>query len=166
MKKINRGLLELLTGILLSGVCFSLMGFLIPLFIKISMLRYTISLWLGVLVAFGFAVYMQRCIEKAFCLEESGAGRVMATGFVVRYLLAAVFLIAVFYSGKGYILASFLGLMCLKTGAYLQPLSHKIWNFFIPEEISGQNREELPEELPETKEPELLLTEEQEQGGE
>lgn len=83
-------------------------------------------MWLGILVAGGFSVHMWRSLNKAFGCEESQASRMLATGYVVRYLLAAVFLLAVYYVGKGYILAAFLGLMGMKTGAYLQPFSHKI----------------------------------------
>ena len=161
IKKTDRGLLDLLSGILISGVFFTLIGLFRPMFTKISLLRYAVSLWLGIIMALGFAFHMWHSLNKAFYCEESRAGRIMATGYLIRYLLAAVLLIAVYYSGKGYILAAFLGLMSLKTGAYLAPLSHKIWNPFLPEELPEQKEKEEQEILQET-----LPIEEQKQGGE
>lgn len=126
IKKTDVALLELLTGIFLSGILFSLAGLVLLFFKELSLGKYLVSMWLGILVAGGFSVHMWKSLNKAFGCEESQASRMLATGYVVRYLLEAVFLLAVYYVGKGYILAAFLGLMGMKTGAYLQPFSHKI----------------------------------------
>ena len=52
----------------------------------------------------------------------------MAGGYILRYLLIAVVLLAVYFLDVGYVLATFLGVMGLKIGAYLQPLTHKFYN--------------------------------------
>ena len=108
IKKTDVALLELLTGIFLSGILFSLAGLFLLFFKELSLGKYLVSMWLGILVAGGFSVHMWRSLNKAFGCEESQASRMLATGYVVRYLLAAVFLLAVYYVGKGYILACLL----------------------------------------------------------
>lgn len=128
IKKTDTALLELLTGILLSGMIFSLLGLFLLFFEEISLGKYLASMWLGILAAGCSSVHMWKSLNKAFGCEESQASKMLATGYVVRYLLSAVFLLLVYYVGKGYILAAFLGLMGMKTGAYLQPFSHKIWD--------------------------------------
>lgn len=75
-------------------------GALSPVFKELSLGKYLVSMWLGILVAGGFSVHMWRSLNKAFGCEESQASRMLATGYVVRYLLAAVFLLAVYYVGK------------------------------------------------------------------
>ena len=93
IKKTDVALLELLTGIFLSGILFSLAGLFLLFFKELSLGKYLVSMWLGILVAGGFSVHMWRSLNKAFGCEESQASRMLATGYVIRYLLAAVFLL-------------------------------------------------------------------------
>ncbi len=128
----DQSLIELMTGIGLTGFVFWLLGFLFPFWIKdMSLLKYAVGLWTGVLVAEFSAFHMWQSLQKAFLYDEKGAGRVMASGYIVRYLITGVFLVGLYYSGWGYILAGFLGVMCLKFAAYEQPLIHKLLNFII-----------------------------------
>ena len=130
----ERSLLELLTGILLSGCVFGLLGILVSLWWKeVDFLKYEVGIVMGTLLSLILAILMWRSLNRAFCLGESDAAKVMVSNYLIRYLVTGVFLVALHYSGKGYILSGFLGVMGIKTGAYLQPLLHRFYNFVLQE---------------------------------
>ena len=130
----ERSLLELLTGILVSGGVFGLAGLLFLFWGKgVSIAKYETGLWMGVVLSLILAILMWRSLNKAFCLSEKDAAKVMVGSYLTRYIITGVFLVALHYSGKGYILAGFLGIMSIKTGAYLQPLLHRFYNFIFHE---------------------------------
>ena len=119
-----RALLELMTGELLFG----LICWLAALPFPIDQGRYAAGLWVGILLAWINALLMWHSLNKAFLGDEKYAVRQMAGGYILRYLLIAVVLLAVYFLDVGYVLATFLGVMGLKIGAYLQPLTHKFYN--------------------------------------
>lgn len=129
LKRVDRALLELITGILLFAIVSQLIGLLFPM----NKLMYTVGLWLGIAVALFSAVHMWRSLQKAFTLDAKGAAGVMARGYIFRYLIVAVLLVALFYTNIGYPLAGFWGVIGLKAGAYMQPLTHKFYNFVFHE---------------------------------
>ena len=88
---------------------------------------------MGIVVALFSAVHMWHSLQRAFSLDEKGAAGVMARGYVVRYLVTGAMLAVLFYTKIGYPLAGFLGFLGLKAGAYLQPLTHKFYNFIFHE---------------------------------
>lgn len=124
LKKTDRALLELLSGIVVFGMFCQLIG----LFFSISPLKYAIGLWGGIILAFLAAIHIWRSLHKAFSCDEKSAARLIAGGYIIRYLAAAAYLLLLHYSNAGYVLAGFLGVMGLKTGAYLQPVTHKFYN--------------------------------------
>lgn len=129
LKKVDRALLELLTGILVFAVFSQVIGVLFP----INKLMYTVGLCLGILVALFSAFHMWHSLQRAFSLDAKSAAGVMARGYIIRYLLAGVLLGLLFYTNIGYPLAGFLGILGLKAGAYLQPVTHKFYNFIFHE---------------------------------
>ena len=129
LKKADRALLELVTGILVFALIAQLTGLLFP----INKMMYSAGLWMGIAVALFSAIHMWHSLQKAFSLDEKGAAGVMAWGYVLRYLITGAMLILLFYTGIGYPLAGFLGILGLKAGAYLQPLTHKFYNFIFHE---------------------------------
>ena len=124
LRKIDRTVLELETGILLSAVLCQLVGLMIPM----SQRRYAVGLWSGILLAGIAAIHIWRSLNKAFLCDEKSAAKIVAGGYVVRYLTAGVFLFVLYYTDAGYVIAGFIGVMGLKLGAYLQPLTHKFYN--------------------------------------
>lgn len=124
LKKIDRTLLELLTGILLCGVVCQMIALLLP-FDKI---KSAVGLWLGVLIAVFSAIHMWRSLNKAFMCDGKTAARMMAGGYLIRYAVVAVFLIFLFLTNIGYILTGFVGVLTLKMSAFLQPVTHKFYN--------------------------------------
>lgn len=129
LKKADRTLLELVTGIAVFGVFCQMAG----LFFPISSFKYAIGLWGGMILAFLAAVHIWRSLNKAFSCDAKSAARLVAGGYIVRYLAAAAFLLFLYFTDAGYVLAGFLGVMGLKAGAYLQPLTHKFYNWLFHE---------------------------------
>lgn len=124
LKKTDRALLELLSGIVAFGALCQLAG----LFFPIHMLKYAVGLWGGIILALLASVHIWRSLNKAFSCDEKSAARLIAGGYIIRYLVTAAFLLFLFYTDIGYVLAGFLGVMGLKAGAYLQPVTHKFYN--------------------------------------
>jgi len=124
LKKIDRTLLELLAGILVCSIVCQSVALLLPF----DRLKSAIGLWLGVILALFSAVHMWRSLNKAFMCDEKSAARLMAGGYLIRYLIVAAFLVFLFFSKIGYILAGFAGVMTLKMSAFLQPVTHKFFN--------------------------------------
>lgn len=124
LKKMDRTLLELLTGILFFSIIFQL----VALFLPFDRIKSAVGLWPGVLIAFFFAIHMWRSLNKAFQCDEKSAARLMAGGYLIRYLIMAIFLVFLFLTNAGYILAGFLGVMTLKMSAFIQPVTHKFYN--------------------------------------
>lgn len=129
LKKIDRTLLELLTGILISGVIFQTAG----LFFPMQQDKYAIGLWPGIFLAAFSAFHMWHSLNRAFLCDEKSAARLLAGGYVLRYLVTGIFLVVLYFTEVGYVLSGFLGVMGLKTAAYLQPLTHKFYNFIFHE---------------------------------
>ncbi|MGN0431842.1 MAG: ATP synthase subunit I [Lachnospiraceae bacterium] len=124
LKKVDRALLELMTGIWVFALVCQLTG----LFFPIDRIRYAVGLWSGIILALFSSVHMWRSLNKAFTRDEKGAVSIMAGGYILRYLLTGTVLVLLYYTGIGYPLACFLGILGLKAGAYLQPVSHKFYN--------------------------------------
>lgn len=124
LKKFDRAILELLTGILVFTVLCQLAGLLLPFDGR----KYAFALWSGGLMACVLAVHMWKSLNKAFLCDEKTAVKIMSGGYLIRYFLTAAYLVFLFYTGAGYVLAGFLGVMSLKAGAYLQPPIHKYYN--------------------------------------
>lgn len=129
LKKVDRTLLELLTGILIFGIICQAAGILFP----IQKGKYAMGLWPGILLAGFCAFHMWRSLNKAFLCDAKSAARLMAGGYVVRYLFTGIFLLLLYFTDAGYVLAGFLGVMGLKAAAYLQPVTHKFYNWILHE---------------------------------
>lgn len=128
-RKINETLSELLTGIFVSGLIIQIIQILVcsvHVQFKSSGTDFTIGLWIGIATALGLAVHMYHSINKALDMIASDAENYMRKAYMIRTaIILAVAGIAVFLN-KGYVMAVFLGVLCLKFGAFLQPLIHKI----------------------------------------
>lgn len=130
LKRVDRALLELVTGVAVFGVFCQTAGLLFPM----DSVKYALGLWGGIILAALAAVHIWRSLNKAFSCDGKSAARLIAGGYVVRYLVAALFLLLLYFMGAGYyVLAGFLGVMGLKAGAYLQPLTHKFYNWLFHE---------------------------------
>ncbi len=134
MKK-NSTLKELLIGIVLSGflgqaVCF--------LFLK-QHLYHAIGLWVGVFIAVGMVIHMQRSIEDGLDLMGDTGVKYMKKAYLTRTSVAIVVMALVMYFDWGNPLTLLLGIMTLKFAVYLQPLVHKVLENLKKGEECGEN---------------------------
>lgn len=138
IRKINRTLLEMETGILFLGISIQLIGMW---FVKSKPL-YSLSLWIGVILAVLAVFHMYRVLDRAMD-AGTNAAKTVTKGAFLRYV-AVLFVLAfeVRFTDLNP-LVSFLGIMTLKVAAYLQPLTHKFYNRIFCE------TDPIPEALPE-----------------
>lgn len=115
---------ELLTGILLYGILVQL----IPVWFLADKAAYSRALWLGIIMAVLMALHMYRTLERALD-NGAGAQKSVVTNSMLRYLAVIVVLVAVQYTGIGSPVVTFIGIMGLKAGAYMQPFVHKAVKF-------------------------------------
>lgn len=126
LKKIDITLLELITGIVLFGIVCQFGG----MWFVHSISRYTIGLWIGIVLAIADAWHMWWSLNRNLTLNidnESGARAFSTKSSVVRYAVILIAFLIICLTDFAYPLAAFLGLMGLKIGAYLQPLIKKIY---------------------------------------
>ena len=119
--KQNETLVELLIGIISSGLVF----WLIFMLLTEKKLYLTLGILVGLLLALLAAGHMYWSLNRAMDLGE-GATKFMLSQNMVRYgVIVCVFGVLCLLD-FGNPLGAFAGIMCLKTGAYLQPFTHKI----------------------------------------
>jgi len=127
LKNINRGLFELSLGILFLGTACLIIG----IFLVKEPGLYAVALLLGVLLALITAYHMYRTLDRALDLGSEAAKRVTTANLIRYFCIVAVFFL-VWLIGLNP-LFTFMGLMTLKFGAYMQPLTHKVVNKFFHE---------------------------------
>ncbi len=132
-RKINETLAELMTGIFVAGAVIQVVELLIaavhPEFAG-SVSSFAIGFWIGVAAALGLALHMYRSIDRALDMAAGDAEKYMRKAYLLR--TGAILVVAglVHFLHLGYVMAAFLGILCLKFGAFLQPFMHKLWKKF------------------------------------
>lgn len=121
-RKINETLLELIIGILISGAAIGVAAALITGYSG----KFTAGLGMGVLVAVGLSVHMYRSIDYALDLQPEDAEKYMRRAYLIRTAAILAAAGAVTYFKIGYAMATFIGIFCLKFGAFLQPVVHRV----------------------------------------
>lgn len=127
-KKINETLLELICGILVSGIVIEIIDLIVTgVYPQFSGLRFLFAtgLWIGIAVAIGLAAHMYRSIDRALDMQPKDAEGYMRRAYLLRTVIILLAAAAVHYLKLGYVMAYFVGVLCLKFGAFLQPLMHK-----------------------------------------
>lgn len=128
--KENQTLAELILGI----VCFGIVCQIVGIFLANNQLAYAISLWIGIFAAAGRAFHMNHTIKKALAYDEGTAEKVTRSSYFLRYGCVMILLGIVAVSGVANLLVTFLGIMGLKIGAYMQPLTHKLLQRWMKEQ--------------------------------
>ena len=142
LKKFDKTLLEMNTGILLFGLACEAVG---ACFVS-DQVRYASSLWFGIVLAMVSTLHMARTLDRALALGEK-ASKIITAGYMIRYVIVASFFIVVALTEVLSPLVMFLGYMSLKVTAYLQPLTHKFYNALFHE--TDPVPEPLPDDYPE-----------------
>lgn len=128
-RRINDTLLELLMGIVAAGVMIQLIQMVISGVYEGmvgSVGTFAAGLWPGIAVGIGLAVHMYVSIDRALDMMQEDAEKYMRKAYLLRTLIIFFAAGIVGYFKFGYIMAFFIGVLCLKFGAFLQPLMHKI----------------------------------------
>lgn len=128
-RRINDTLLELLMGIVAAGVMIQLIQMVISGVYEGmvgSVGTFAAGLWPGIAVGIGLAVHMYVSIDRALDMMQEDAEKYMRKAYLLRTLILFFVAGVVGYFKFGYIMAFFIGVLCLKFGAFLQPLMHKI----------------------------------------
>lgn len=120
-KKINETLAELMIGILISGALIQIVEFIAAGFLP----EFMIGLWIGVAAALLMAAHMYRSIDRALDMPPEDAEKYMRKAYVIRTAVILAVAGVVCYFKIGYVMAVFVGMLCLKFGAFLQPLTHR-----------------------------------------
>lgn len=121
--KINRTLAEMLTGILFLGIACQIIG----AFIVSDQLLYAKSLWFGILLAAASAFHMYRSLDRALDFG-SRASKMIFQAYIIRYFIIFVVLFIIVTTDALQPLVVVMAYMSLKIAAFLQPLTHKIWD--------------------------------------
>ena len=122
MKKINQTLFELIIGILVSGFLIWLASLLITGFDA----AFAVSYAAGVATAILLSFHMYRSIDRALDMEPGDAEKYMRKTYIVRMLIIFTAAGIVCWIDQEDIIAVFLGILCLKFGAFLQPLTSRL----------------------------------------
>ncbi|MCC8065671.1 MAG: hypothetical protein LIO94_01010 [Clostridiales bacterium] len=127
--KINEKLSEILAGILLSGIIIQGLFFIVVYFhrqFRSSEVSFSTGLWIGVATSILLSVHLYRSIDRALEMEQDAAERYMRRVYIIRTVVILLVAGIVWHTKVGYVMAVFLGMLCLKFGSWLQPLVHRI----------------------------------------
>ena len=113
---------ELLCGSLFFGILCQI-GLII--FLRGSGGYYSTGLWIGILLAMGMALHMTWSLDKALDFSPSDAVKKMRAYSLLRYAAVLIVLGLMMIFDPASPLTTFLGLMGLKVGAYIQPFTHR-----------------------------------------
>ncbi len=129
-EKINRTLFELGIGILIFGIVCQLF----VVFVQ-GKAGYSIGLWIGIVTALVAAFHMWWSLDRGLDFGEKAAVSYLTKHNMIRYAVIIIVIVVVAVTKVGNPLSAFLGIMGLKAGAYLQPLTKKISRCIYGEEI-------------------------------
>lgn len=130
LKKANRTLLEMWTGILLIGIICQIVG---AFFVK-DQLFYAESLWFGILLSLTSTVHIYRALDRALDFDEKTATKMIFKSYMTRYVMLAIILVIVAATRVLNFLVVLMAYMSLKVTALIQPLTHKVYNKLFHEE--------------------------------
>ena len=135
MKKINETLLQLLMGILIFEIVCQLIGmWFVP-----DKLKYTVGLWIGAILACLSAYHMWWSLDRNLSINadnEKGATAFATRANMIRYVVILLVFLILCLTTVAYPLAAFFGIMGLKIGAYLTPLTSKLYQKYIDKEVN------------------------------
>lgn len=132
LRVINRALLELILGILVSGMVMLAIVITAALANKSNVLSWSLSLLIGVIMSVIASLHMYKTLDNGLEYGE-GAQKKIFAGYMIRYVSLAIAFTLIALTKYLNPLVSFIGYMSLKTGAYLQPLTHKFTNKYFNE---------------------------------
>lgn len=134
---LNNALPALWLSILLFGIACQVVG----VFLVRDKLSYSLGLWIGIILALGMAYHMAYVLASALDMGERGAQISVTKHNMIRYAIVVVVLGILMLTDVANPLAAFVGLMGLKVGAYLQPLTYKFFSRQGKSDIASKTSE-------------------------
>lgn len=132
LRSINRGLLELLIGILISGSAILLVVITISLIRGADTLKWTVSLLTGVIMSLIAAWHISFVLDRGLEYGDAAQKKIFA-GYMLRYAVLAILFTLIAITKYLDVIVAFVGYMSMKLGAYLQPFTHKLTNKYFNE---------------------------------
>ncbi len=132
-RKINDTLAGLMAGIVASGAVIQVADLAVAeIWPQFADLRadFALGLWIGVATALVLAVHLYRSIDRALDMPPGDAEKYMRKAYMTRTVVILLVAGVTCYFKIGYVMAVFLGMLCLKFGAFLEPLMYKLWERF------------------------------------
>lgn len=127
MQEEKQTLYELFAGIVVCLVVFMLGNLVVK-----NHLAYTLGLVLGGAIAALMSGHMYSSLTEAVLYDKETAEKKVKFGSLIRmFLMVAALVAAALLPEYVSIVAVVLGISTLKFSAYLQPLTHKVFNKFI-----------------------------------
>ena len=138
--KENRTITELITGIIIFCVVSQIvMGILCMSMEKFQGrgVYFGAGIWIGMIIAIIMAWHMNRSIYNAIDFDEGTATKMLQKSSVLRYAALVLIMAGIMLLDIVSPLTTFLGVMGLKMGAYMQPFTHKIYDKIVgPEPVN------------------------------
>lgn len=128
----NDTLKELISG----NIAFAILTEAVLLIFFPNRLYNFVGLFVGALCGIGMAIHMAYCLEISLTLDEKGATAHVRKMTVLRYVCVCLVLVLFGVFRIGNPLTFIFGVMGLKIGAYLQPITHKVFLKFKKDEKS------------------------------
>jgi hypothetical protein len=119
-KEINAVLFEMVAGIIIFGFACQIA---VVWFVH-NMLSFSLGLWLGIILAIGYAVHMWWSIERYLYMGAYAAG-MARKHMMFRYMIVAIVLVIAAAANFVEFLAVVLGILGIKAGALIQPFIRK-----------------------------------------
>lgn len=130
LKKINRTLLEMWTGIILLGMVLWLAG---TVFFG-GRVFYAKSLWFGIIMAIVSTIHMFRTLDRGLDLDGKRAQKAIVSGYLIRYVFIIIIFGIIMVTDVLNPLVVFMAYMTLKVTALMQPITHRFYNKLFKEE--------------------------------
>lgn len=120
----NATLRELITG----STVYCLVWEVFLLILTERKLYHSVGILIGLIVCVVLEVSMAQSIDVAVDLDEKGARTYLQKKASLRYVIVCAVVVAIALTDIGNPLTFFAGIMGIKAGAYMQPLTHKVLN--------------------------------------
>ena len=133
MDSLRRTVLELLIGIFLFCMLFEIVGIL---FVA-DKISHSIGIGCGMLIAAGMTIHMAYNINDALDWDAEQAAKTLRRGSALRYSVIVLVTVLLAYFKIGNVISCVLGILSLKTAAYVQPLVHRVINKILKIEEGG-----------------------------
>ena len=123
MREEKRTFLELIIGIILFSVLFSVVGVMLTE----DKLAFFLGVIFGGAVAAGLCLHMYKTLEVTLDMDEESASKRAKSMTGVRMLIMALAVfVAIQFSGTTSVIGVILGILTLKFAAFIQPLVCKV----------------------------------------